>query len=78
MRCGRVVHLLQKGKSWVVDADIQRLFRQHPTGSTAGKLSEHISDGGVLELVRGFLKQGVMESGKDWQPTENGQLRKGL
>ena len=35
-------------------------------------VAEHISDGGLLDLIQKFLKQGVMESGKGWQPTETG------
>jgi RNA-directed DNA polymerase len=35
-------------------------------------VEEHVSDGKVLELLRSFLEQGVMESGKGWSPTENG------
>ena len=32
----------------------------------------HIADGAVNRLIRSFLKQGVMESGKGWKPTEAG------
>ena len=35
-------------------------------------LAQHISDGAVMELIDRFLKQGVMESGKEWLPTETG------
>src|SRR5438552_9901959 len=35
-------------------------------------MAEYISDGAVLEVIRRFLKQGVMESSKGWQPTETG------
>jgi hypothetical protein len=35
-------------------------------------VGEHVSDGNVLELLQRFLKQGVMESGKGWKPTEQG------
>ena len=68
----RVVQLLQKGKCWVVDADIKGYFDNIPQDKLLEALSEYISDGAVLELIRRFLKQGVMESGKDWQPTETG------
>ena len=32
----------------------------------------NIADGPLLELIQRFLKQGVMESGQGWQPTEQG------
>jgi RNA-directed DNA polymerase len=35
-------------------------------------IQEHIADNKVLELIEKFLKQGVMESGKGWSPTEQG------
>lgn len=41
-------------------------------------IQEHVSDGAVLELIRRFLKQGVMESGKGWSPTEQGTPQGGV
>jgi hypothetical protein len=35
-------------------------------------VAEHIADGALLELSERFLKQGVMETGKGWSPTETG------
>jgi RNA-directed DNA polymerase len=35
-------------------------------------VAEHISDGAVLDLLGKMLRQGVMESGKDWKPTKTG------
>jgi RNA-directed DNA polymerase len=35
-------------------------------------VAEHISDGALLELLGKMLRQGVMESGKEWKPTETG------
>jgi len=68
----RVVQRLQKGKRWVVDADIKGYFDNIPQDQLLRAISEHISDGKVLERIEKFLKQGVMESGKDWQPTATG------
>jgi RNA-directed DNA polymerase len=67
-----VVQMLLKGKCWVVDGDITGYFDNIPQDPLLQLLSEHISDGEVLRLIQRFLKQGVMESGKGWQPTENG------
>ena len=35
-------------------------------------MAEHISDGALLDLLGKMLRQGVMETGKDWKPTEAG------
>ena len=37
-----------------------------------------MADGAVLELIQRFLKQGVMESGKGWSPTEKGTPQGGV
>jgi RNA-directed DNA polymerase len=68
----RVDQLLKAGKVWVVDADLKGYFDSIPQDKLMEKVAEHISDGAVLELVERFLKQGVLESGKDWKPTEMG------
>ena len=68
----RVVQLLQQGRRWVVDADIKGYFDNIPQEQLLRAISEHISDGKVLELIQSFLEQGVMERGKEWQPTETG------
>ena len=68
----QVVRQLQKGKGWVVDADLKSFFDTIPQDRLVQRLSEHISDGAVLKLIEQFLQQGVMESGKGWQPTQTG------
>jgi len=68
----RVQQLLDKGRTWIVDADVKGYFDNIPQDQLLAAVAEHISDGAVLELIRRFLKQGVMESGKGWQPTETG------
>jgi len=68
----RVQQLLNAGLIWIVDADVKGLFDNIPQNPLLAALAEHISDGAVLELLRRFLEQGVMESGKGWQPTETG------
>jgi RNA-directed DNA polymerase len=68
----RVDQLLKAGKVWVVDGDLKGYFDSIPQEKLLEAVAEHISDGPLLELIQRFLKQGVMESGKDWQPTETG------
>lgn len=68
----RVDHLLKAGKTWVVDADLKSYFDSIPQDKLMEAVAEQISDGAVLELIQKMLQQGVMESGKDWKPTEAG------
>jgi RNA-directed DNA polymerase len=68
----RVQQRLDAGKVWVIDADIKGYFDNIPQNQLLAAVREHVSDGKVLELLQSFLEQGVMESGKGWQPTENG------
>jgi RNA-directed DNA polymerase len=55
-----------------VDADLKSYFDTIPQDKLIAAVSGQIADGRVLELIQKFLKQGVMESGKGWSPTENG------
>ena len=68
----RVQQLLDGGQVWIVDADVKGYFDNIPQDKLLAAVKEHVSDGAVLELLRRALKQGVMESGKGWQPTETG------
>lgn len=68
----RVDQLLKAGKVWVVDADLKAYFDTIPQEPLMGRVEEQITDSRVLELIRKMLKQGVMETAKEWQPTEKG------
>ena len=68
----RVEKLLSEGNTWVVDADIQGYFDNIPQDRLMKLLAQRISDGRVLALIEAFLTQGVMEEGRDWQPTTQG------
>jgi RNA-directed DNA polymerase len=68
----RVDQLLKSGHCWVVDADIKGYFDSIPQDKMMEAIETQIADGAVLELLRCMLEQGVMESGKGWQPTETG------
>jgi RNA-directed DNA polymerase len=67
-----VAHHLESGHTWVVDADIKGYFDNIPQEKLLAAVATKISDGRVLELIEHFLKQGVMESGKGWNPTSQG------
>lgn len=68
----RVDQLLEAGNVWVVDADLKGYFDSIPQDQLMEAVAGHIADGPILDLIQRFLRQGVMESGKGWQPTERG------
>lgn len=68
----RVETLLGEGRCWVVDADIKGYFDNIPHELLMERVGEKIADSRVMGMIEKMLKQGVMESGKDWQPTSGG------
>ena len=74
----RVAGLLRQGKNWIVDADLKGYFDAIPQDKLLAAIGEKVSDGAVLELIQRLLKQGVMESGKGWSPTEQGTPQGGV
>jgi RNA-directed DNA polymerase len=59
---------LKDGYTWVVDADLQSYFDTIPKEPLLALVKEKISDGRVLELVKRFLDQDVMEGMRRWTP----------
>jgi len=68
----RVETLLAQGQVWVVDADLKGYFDSIPQDKLLEAVRKKIADGRVLRLLEKYLSQGVLESGKDWQPTGQG------
>jgi RNA-directed DNA polymerase len=66
----RVDHLLRKGRLWVVDVDVRSYFDTIPHEPLMERVEERVADSRVLELLRAFLRQGVMETGNGWLPEE--------
>jgi RNA-directed DNA polymerase len=64
----RVDHLLEKGQTWVVDADLKSYFDTIPHEQLLKQIEEKVADGRVLELLCKYLKQGVLENMREWQP----------
>ena len=64
----RVVGQLKAGHVWVVDADLKGYFDSIPHERLLERVGERISDGRLLELIRGFMKAGVLEDGETIQP----------
>ena len=59
--CVQVEQYLSEGKVWVVDLDIDKCYDSIPHDPLLDRLTRRVSDGKVLDLVRRFLKSGVME-----------------
>jgi len=68
----RVENLLSEGKVWVVDADIKGYFDNIPHDALMERVGEKIADSRIKGMIEKFLKQGVMESGKEWTPSTGG------
>jgi RNA-directed DNA polymerase len=68
----RVDTLLQSGHVWVVDADLKSYFDTLPHDRLMARVKERIADGRVLALMESYLRAGVLEELKGWQPTGRG------
>jgi RNA-directed DNA polymerase len=64
----RVDQLLKEGQRWVVDADLKSYFDSIPHEQLLKGIEEKVADGRVLELLRKYLGQGVLENLREWQP----------
>jgi RNA-directed DNA polymerase len=74
----RVDTLLKAGQHWVVDADLKSYFDTIPHERLMALVQTRVADGRVLALVEAFLRAGVMEEAKGWQPTERGTPQGGV
>ena len=61
--------LLKAGYTWVVDADLAEYFDSIPHGPMLSRVQEKVSDGRVLDLVRRFVDNDIVEGTKRWTPT---------
>jgi len=68
----RVEELLLKGYTWVVDVDLKSYFDTIPRKGLLAVIGQRIADGKVMKLLEDYLKAGVLERGREWQPTEQG------
>jgi RNA-directed DNA polymerase len=64
-----VDRLLKDGCTFVVDADLQGYFDSIPHDRLMALVENSISDGRVLALIDGFLRQDIMHDMARWQPT---------
>lgn len=63
-----VDRLLKEGYTWVVDADLKSYFDSIPHEPLLERIEEKITDGKLIGLLKQFLKQGVFETMKSWEP----------
>jgi len=63
-----VDRLLKEGYTWVVDADVKSYFDTISHDLLIDRLREKVRDGKILNLIRLFLKQEIMEDMKRWNP----------
>jgi RNA-directed DNA polymerase len=61
--------LLKAGYVHVVDADLQSYFDTIPHDRLMAQVARKISDGGVLALIEGCLRHGVMKEMEHWRLT---------
>jgi RNA-directed DNA polymerase len=64
----QVDRLLKEGYTWVLDADVKSYFDTIPHDLLMDRIREKVRDGKVLNLIRHFLKQEIMEGMKRWNP----------
>ena len=64
----RVDELLKRGYTWVIDADMESYFDTIPHAELMRRVEEKVSDGAVLRLIEGYLKQEVMDGMERWEP----------
>ena len=60
---------IKAGNTWVVDADLKSYFDTIPHELLMEQVGQRISDGELLDVIRLFLKQEVMDGMESWTPT---------
>jgi RNA-directed DNA polymerase len=63
-----VDRLLKEGYTHVVDADLQSYFDTIPHARLMHRVEERVSDGRVLDLIRGWLKADILAGLEKWTP----------
>jgi RNA-directed DNA polymerase len=66
----RVEKQLNQGLHIAIDCDIKSYFDTIPHEKLIGKVKEKITDSKVINLVEQMLEQGIMESHREWTPTQ--------
>ena len=66
----RVSNLMKEGNLYIVDADLRKCFDRIPHDPLLNRVKERIADRKVLDLIRRFLKQEILEDGITTSPEE--------
>jgi len=61
--------LIKDGFTHVVDADLKAYFDSIPWDLLMELVEEKVSDGRILDLLRGWLKADIMRGAEQWTPT---------
>ena len=64
-----VDRLLKAGDTYVVDADLKSYFDTIPHARLMARIEARISDGRVLDLIRGWLNADILTGLERWTPT---------
>ena len=70
-----VDRLIKEGYTHVVDADLQAYFDTIPHDALMVRVEERISDGRVLDLIRGWLKADILKGSEAWTPVQGSPRR---
>jgi RNA-directed DNA polymerase len=70
-----VDRLLTAGYTHVVDADLQSYFDTIPHDRLMARLEEKVSDGRLLDLIRGWLKADILKGLDRWTPRSRARRR---
>jgi RNA-directed DNA polymerase len=65
-----VDRLLKEGYTHVVDADLRSYFDTIPHERLMAQVERQVSDGRVLDLIRGWLKADILQGLDRWTPVE--------
>jgi RNA-directed DNA polymerase len=61
--------LIKDGYTFVVDADLAGYFDSIPHDRLMARVEAKVSDGRVVDLIRGWLKADILEGLETWKPT---------
>ena len=65
-----VDRLIKEGFTHVVDADLASYFDTIPHDRLVTRIEEHVIDGKVLDLIRGWLKADILKGLDRWTPVQ--------
>ena len=62
--------LIKEGYTHVVDADLQAYFDNIPHEALMARVEAKVSDGRVLDLIRGWLTADILKGTEKWTPVQ--------